>query len=113
MLIFDYQISFVSNAEFSDAVAELLHYLWERVWLMGQSLGDVVAQVIAVRRPDVVEILFLSNTCSLSEAMSEEGRQNLIALILHSVVTSSIGVLVRLEQYADLVTEFAKNYTQP
>ena len=31
---------------------------------MGQSLGGVVAQVIASRHPEVVEGLVLSNTCS-------------------------------------------------
>ena len=66
VLTFDYQLSFSNNGEFADAVAELLHHLKEKVWLVGQSLGGVVAQVIAQRHPDVVDGLVLSNTCSLS-----------------------------------------------
>ena len=65
VLTFDYQIQFADNGEFSDAVAELLQRLGEKAWLVGQSLGGVVAQVIAFRHPEVVEGLVLSNTCSL------------------------------------------------
>ena len=56
VLTFDYQIQFADNGEFSDAVAELLCRLKEKAWLVGQSLGGVVAQVIAARHPEVVEL---------------------------------------------------------
>ena len=81
VLTFDYQIPFADNGEFADAVAELLRHLGERVWLVGQSLGGVVAQVIAVRHPEVVEVLVLSNTCSLSGSMSEEGYRDLMQMV--------------------------------
>ncbi len=81
VLTFDYQLQFGDNGEFADAVAELLRYLDETVWLVGQSLGGVVAQVIASRHPDVVEGLVLSNTCSLSGSMSEAGYQDLMKMI--------------------------------
>ena len=81
VLTFDYQIPFADNGEFADAVAELLRHLGERVWLVGQSLGGVVAQVIAVRHPEVVEGLVLSNTCSLSGSMSEEGYRDLMQMV--------------------------------
>ena len=81
VLTFDYQIPFADNGEFVDAVAELLRHLGERVWLVGQSLGGVVAQVIAVRHPEVVEGLVLSNTCSLSGSMSEEGYRDLMQMV--------------------------------
>lgn len=81
VLTFDYQLSFSNNGEFADAVAELLHHLKEKVWLVGQSLGGVVAQVIAQRHPDVVDGLVLSNTCSLSGSMSETGYQDLMGII--------------------------------
>lgn len=54
-MTFDYQIQFAENGEFSDAVAELLQRFWEKTWLVGQSLGGVVAQVIAARHPEVVK----------------------------------------------------------
>ena len=81
VLTFDYQIQFADNGEFADAVAELLHCLKEKAWLVGQSLGGVVAQIIAARHPEVVEGLVLSNTCSLSGSMSETGYQDLMKMI--------------------------------
>ena len=81
VLTFDYQLQFGDNGEFADAVAELLRHLKEKVWLVGQSLGGVVAQVIASRHPEVVEGLVLSNTCSLSGNMSKAGYQDLMKMI--------------------------------
>ena len=81
VLTFDYQLQFGDNGEFADAVAELLRHLKEKVWLVGQSLGGVVAQVIASRHPEVVEGLVLSNTCSLSGSMSKAGYQDLMKII--------------------------------
>ena len=54
VLTFDYPICFADNKELAHAVAELLHHLGEKVWLVGQSLGGVVAQIIAARHPEVV-----------------------------------------------------------
>ena len=77
VLTFDYQIQFADNGEFAAAVAELLCHLKEKAWLVGQSLGGVVAQVIAARHPEVVEGLVLSNTCSLAKDMGDEAYGNL------------------------------------
>ena len=81
VLTFDYQIPFADNGEFADAVAELLRHLGGRPWRGGQCLGGVVAQVIAVRHLEVVEGLVLSNTCSLSGSMSEEGDRDLMQMV--------------------------------
>ena len=81
VLTFDYQLPFENNAQFADAVAELLGHLEERAWLVGQSLGGVVAQIIARRHPEAVAGLVLSNTCSLSGGMSEEGYRDLMTMI--------------------------------
>ena len=81
VLTFDYQIPFADNGELADAAAELLRALGERVWLVGQSLGGVVAQVIAARHPEVTAGLILSNTCSLSAEMSGEGRGDLMRML--------------------------------
>ena len=77
VLTFDYQLQFGDNGEFADAVAELLRHLKEKVWLVGQSLGGAVAQVIASRHPEVVEGLVLSNTCSLAKDMGDEAYSHL------------------------------------
>lgn len=72
VLTFDYQLQFGDNGEFADAVAELLRHLKEKVWLVGQSLGGVVAQVIASRHPEVVEGLVLQHLLAVRQ--HEQGR---------------------------------------
>jgi len=62
-------------AEFMETEGNIL------VTMVGQSLGGVVAQVIASRHPEVVEGLVLSNTCSLSGNMSKAGYQDLMKII--------------------------------
>ena len=64
VITFDYQIQFENNAEFAAAVAELLKKLDEKVWLVGQSLGGIVAQIIAKNYPGIIEGIVHSNTCS-------------------------------------------------
>lgn len=81
VLTFDYQIQFVDNKEFAQAVAELLNKLNEKVWLVGQSLGGIVAQIIARNYPDVVEGMVLSNTCSLAKDMESEAYDHLRKMI--------------------------------
>ena len=53
VITFDYQICFTDNEEFAQAESELLHCLVEKVWLIGQSLGGIVAQIIAVHHAEV------------------------------------------------------------
>ena len=81
VITFDYQIQFENNAEFAAAVAELLKKLDEKVWLVGQSLGGIVAQIIAKNYPEIVEGMVLSNTCSLSRNMSAEAYDHLKKMI--------------------------------
>lgn len=81
VLTFDYQIQFADNAEFARAVAELLERLGETAWLVGQSLGGIVAQIIAANHPQVVDGLVLSNTCSLARNMGEDAYGHLMKMI--------------------------------
>ena len=81
VLTFDYPICFADNKALAQAVAELLHHLREKVWLVGQSLGGVVAQIIAAHHPEVVAGLVLSNTCSLSQDMSPSAHAHLMNMI--------------------------------
>lgn len=77
VITFDYQLTFNSNREFADAVAELLGSLGVEAWLVGQSLGGIVAQIIAKEHPEVVDGMVLSNTCSLAKDMGEEAYAHL------------------------------------
>lgn len=81
VITFDYQMNFETNGEFADAVAELLSKLNIKVWLVGQSLGGIVAQIIAKEHPEAVEGLVLSNTCSLSENMNEAANAHLMTML--------------------------------
>lgn len=81
VLTFDYQMQFKDNDEFAQAVAELLEILKEKVWLVGQSLGGIVAQIIASKYPEYIEGLVLSNTCSLEKDMEEAAYLHLMNMI--------------------------------
>lgn len=81
VLTFDYPICFAGNKALAQTVAELLHHLEEKIWLVGQSLGGVVAQIIATRHPEVVEGLVLSNTCSVSQDISHSAHAHLMHMI--------------------------------
>jgi len=81
VITFDYQTQFSNHTEFAGAVAELLQTLNEKVWLVGQSLGGIVAQIIARSHPGAVNGLVLSNTCSLAEDMGDEAYTQLMEMI--------------------------------
>lgn len=81
VMTFDYQTQYDSNRQFVDAVAELLRRLDIKAWLVGQSLGGFIAQIIAKEHPDVVDGLVLSNTGSLSADMNEEAYGQLMSMI--------------------------------
>lgn len=51
VITFDYQEQFTTNAKLARAVASLLDGLDEHVWLVGQSLGGVIAQIVAKFHP--------------------------------------------------------------
>lgn len=81
VITFDYQERFATNAELARAIAELLDRLDERVWLVGQSLGGVIAQILAKSHPERIEGFVLSNTCSLARDMGGEARAELMAMV--------------------------------
>lgn len=81
VMTFDYQIQFADNREFATAVAELLERLGIKGWLVGQSLGGIVAQIIAKNHPEVVAGLVLSNTCSLARDMGDEAYDHLMSMV--------------------------------
>ena len=81
VMTFDYQTQFVNDREFAAAVAELLTRSHIKGWLVGQSMGGIVAQIIAKDYPQVVEGLVLSNTCSLSRDMGEKAMSHLMGML--------------------------------
>lgn len=103
VLTFDYQIQYENNAQFADAVSELLKILNEKVWLVGQSLGGIVAQIIAKRHPEVVEGLVLSNTCSLAKDMGQEAYQHLEKMIQSQKKSRKLLSIIPFSLYKKLI----------
>lgn len=81
VLTFDYPSDYPSNRALADAIAALLRSLGLKAYLVGQSLGGFIAQIVAQRHPDVVEGLVLSNTGTLSAGLGAEAERSLRALL--------------------------------
>ena len=103
VLTFDYQLTFANNREFADAVAELLTHLGVRAWMVGQSLGGIVGQIIAALHPEVVDGLVLSNTCSLSAQMNESAMNHLLAMVRSTKKSKTLLRIVPFGLYKRLV----------
>ena len=73
VLVFDYHIAYATIQELVDAIAALLKKLDIKAFLVGQSLGGFVAQILAQQYPEVVEGMVLSNTGTLSVDMNDNG----------------------------------------
>ena len=73
VITFDYHEAYPTLSELADAAAVLFEKLGVKVWLVGQSLGGVCAQIFTKRHPENIEGLVLSNTTSLAEDLGGEG----------------------------------------
>lgn len=73
VLSFDYPMAYPTQQQLVDAIAELLKSLQIKAFLVGQSLGGFIAQILAKQHSDVVEGMVLSNTGTLSVDLDEQG----------------------------------------
>ena len=73
VIAFDYPEGYETLDELCDAIAALLTRLGARAYLLGQSLGGMIAQLVQMRHPEVVRGLVLSNTGSLSADLGAAG----------------------------------------
>lgn len=111
VITFDYQIQFDNNKEFADAVAELLKKLDEKVWLVGQSLGGIIAQIIAKEHSETVEGLVLSNTCSLEKEMSKEAYDHLMNMIESQQKSKRLLKILPFGMYKKLIAKVVMKKT--
>ncbi|ORX55463.1 hydrolase, alpha/beta domain protein [Piromyces finnis] len=81
VLVFDYQIHLSTIKELIDSISELLRFLNEKVWLVGQSLGGIISQIFAKQYPDQVEGMIISNSCSLPKDMKPESYECLSKML--------------------------------
>lgn len=80
-ITFDYLEAYPTMADLADAASVLFERLGVKVWLVGQSLGGVAAQIFTKRHPDFISGLVLSNTASLAEDLDGEGLECLENMI--------------------------------
>ncbi len=105
VITFDYQLQYDNNQQFSDAVAELLKSLGIKAWLVGQSFGGIVAQILAKEHPCVVEGMVLSNTCSLAKDMDEEAYQRLMGMIHRQIKSKRMLKIIPFNIFKKIVAK--------
>ncbi len=81
VITFDYHVDYQDINQTIQAIALLLERLEVKAYLVGQSLGGFVAQLIAKYYPHVVKGLILSNTGTLSVNLNQEGRACLSSMM--------------------------------
>ena len=84
VMTFDFQMQFANHSELAEAVAEVLVRLNRKAWFAGQSLGGVIAQIIAKHHPECVDGLALSNTCTLAADISREAYEQTHRMVRHA-----------------------------
>lgn len=83
VITFDYLEVYPNMSALADAAAVLFEKLGVKVWLVGQSLGGVAAQIFTRRHPDCIDGLVLSNTASLAKNLDGEGLECLENMIVN------------------------------
>ncbi len=78
VITFDYSEEFSGPRDFAKAAKMILSKIEGKKWLVGESLGGMVAQVIIKEYPESIDGgLVLINTSSLAKTMSLEARRKL------------------------------------
>ncbi|SKC76959.1 alpha/beta hydrolase [Maledivibacter halophilus] len=122
VLTFDYPIESDRNSVLSDGIAALVKSLGlGKAFLVGQSYGGLIAQIIAKRHPEIMKGLILSNTGCLDEGMDEGAKQLMMnrmkglrkTILLTRFIPMSLfkGVfLKRMEKHFEQCTPDEKQY---
>ena len=91
LITFNYPMDFPTNESLADAMAELFIQIGAKnIYLVGQSYGGLLAQIMARRHPDLIKGLILSGTCSLSGDINFEGMKNIVEMIHPKKVEKNI-----------------------
>lgn len=80
VITFDYPESLPTADDFCEALDALLKHLDRKAWLVGQSLGGLLAQIMAAHFPDQIEGLILINTGTLSLMMGPQAWEDMTKL---------------------------------
>lgn len=82
VITFNYSKDFRTNADLAQSFALLIQKLHlKKVYLVGQSYGGFIAQIIAKRYPQLITGMILSNTSTLTPHMDEAAKENLMPML--------------------------------
>lgn len=100
LITFNYPTDFPTNETLADAMAELFVQIGAKnIYLVGQSYGGLLAQIVARRHPDVIKGLVLSGTCSLSGDINFDGMRNIVEMIHPKKVAKNIKTDKRIPMF--------------
>lgn len=100
LITFNYPADFPTNESLADAMAELFIKIGAKnIYLVGQSYGGLLAQIVARRHPDVIKGLVLSGTCSLSGDINFDGMRNIVDMIHPKKVAKNIKTDKRIPMF--------------
>ena len=101
IISFNYPKAFATNASLADAMDELFKQLGAKnIYLIGQSYGGLIAQVMAKRHPETIKGLILSGTCSMSNDLTYAGIANIVQMINPKKLEKNLRMDRRLPQWA-------------
>lgn len=79
---FNYPLDYPDNKGLAYAISCLIrHENMKNVYLLGQSYGGLIAQIVAKEYPDLIKGLILSSTCSLSNNLTFNGIARMYQMI--------------------------------
>ena len=97
VITFNYSQDFRTNASLSQAIALLIRKLnLTNVYLVGQSYGGLIAQIVAKHYPNLIKGMVLSNTGTLTSNLDFEGFENLYLML------KKAEKYIKLDQYLPL-----------
>ncbi|MBE6024192.1 MAG: alpha/beta hydrolase [Cellulosilyticum sp.] len=85
VVTFNYPKDFRTNQQLAQAIALLIRKLnLKNVYLIGQSYGGFISQIIAKHYPKLIKGMVLSNTGTLTSCLDFEGFENLYNMLKKS-----------------------------
>ncbi len=104
VVTFDYSYNFSNVESLIDAIYFLIKSLDKKCWFIGQSLGGFIAQLIAIKYPQITKGLVLSNTGSFYENLSETAYESLMAMIKKSHKSKQLLKLIPFSIFKKIIS---------
>lgn len=105
VISFDYQENFPTLEELLSAIHQLVQKLGLEVWFAGQSLGGILAQLLAKKYPDICKGLLLSNTGCLSENMSDTAKETTLTMVENAKKNKKLIKMIPFSFFKKLISK--------